>query len=268
MAVDLEAISTGFLRALEAPSGPLMRKAVETWMRKEGISSVKRNNPWNLHGGEPCLDPSGICQGGGTHKGQTGRANVSPGDRNVAIFGTLDEGVAASAANLVRLKNKGFGYDVVISRARAGDPVGFLNALARSSWSANRYGTKNGGPNSLVTIWNGLTGRADDPLSYKTGGPGPIIEVDELDPRMHVPVAVCDVLGPLTVYADPGRRVVLIETWPGAQNLGLYARTLAQPEGLKAPLVPIRIDLIGIGGDDLRVGWVGVDRVSNIRIGG
>jgi hypothetical protein len=162
MAVDVELISSGFLRALGAPAGPLMCRAVETWMRKEGITSVKRNNPWNLHGGDPCLEPSGICQGGGTHKGQTGRANVGPGDRNVAIFATLDDGIRASAANLVRLRNRPFGYDLVIRRAQTGDPVGFLNALARSSWSANRYGTKNGGENSPIQIWNGLTGRHDD----------------------------------------------------------------------------------------------------------
>jgi len=266
MAVDFNHISSGFLGALEAPTGPLMRKAVEVWMRKEGISSVKRNNPWNLHGGRACLDPSGICVGGGTHKGQTGRANVGPGDKNVAIFETLDEGIAASAANLIRLR-KSFGYDLVIKRAQAGDPVGFLNALARSSWSANRYGTKEGGPNGLIKIWNTHTGRKDDPLSWKTGLPGPIIEGDDLDPRLHLPVAVCDVLGPTSVYADPDRRVVLIEKWPGATNVGLYAKPLSPMAGTKASLAPIRIDLIGAGADDLRVGWVGVDRISDVRLG-
>ena len=267
MAIDLDHISSGFLRALEAPSGPLMCTAVETWLRKEGISSVKRNNPWNLHGGEACLDPSGRCEGGGTHVGQIARANVGPGDKNVAIFGTLDEGIAASAANLVRLRNSGTGYDAVIERARAGDPVGFLNALALSKWSANRYGTKNGGPNSLVNIWNGLTGRDDDPLAYKTGLAGPIIEEDVLDPRQHLPIAVCDVGGPISVYADSGRRVVLIETWPGAQDVGLYATAKELMDGTKAALVPIRIDLKSGPPEDLRVGWVGIDRVSNIRLG-
>ena len=267
MADVLERIPHGFLSALEAPSGPLMCTAVEAWMRKEGISSVQRNNPWNLHGGEACLDPSGICQGGGTHIGQTGRANVGPGDKNVAIFGTLDQGIAASAANLVRLKDRGFGYDVVIARARAGDPVGFLNALALSSWSANRYGTKNGGPNSLVTIWNGLTGRTDDPLSYKTGAPGPIIEEDELDPRTHLPVAVCDVAGPTTVFSDSRGQGTLLAVWNGSTNVGLYARPLVPAAPGVPALAPIRIDLKSGPPEDLRVGWVGIDQVSNIRIG-
>jgi hypothetical protein len=266
MTVDIDRISTGFLRALDAPTGPLMRTAVEVWLRKEGISSVARNNPWNLHEGPACLDPSGFCPGGSL-PGQKGRQNVSPSDKNVAVFETLDDGIRASVANLVRLRNAGYGYGRVIDAAQAGDPVGFLNALARSSWSASRYGAKNGGPNSLITIWNSLTGRHDDPLSYKTGGPGPIIEEDEVDPRLHIPVAVCDVSGPLTVYADSGRRTVLIATFAGAVNVGLYARPQSPTDGAKASLVPIRLDLASGAAEDLRIGWVGIDRVSNIRLG-
>lgn len=267
MAVDVERITSGFLRALGAPDGPLMRAAVHTWMRKEGISSVKRNNPWNLHGGKACLDPSGLCQGGGTHKGQIARANVGPGDKNVAVFATLDDGIAASAANLVRLRNSGFGYDKVIEAARAGDPVRFLHKLARSSWSAGRYGTKNGGPNSLIPIWNGLTGRNDDPLGYKVDGPGPIIEEDGVDPRTHIPVAVCDVAGPTTVFGDSRGLSLLIGSWVGSTNVGLYARPSAPTTAGKPSLVPIRIDLKSGPPEDLRVGWVGVDRVANIRLG-
>jgi hypothetical protein len=268
MAADLERISSGFLHALEAPAGPLMRTAVQVWMRKEGLSSNTRNNPWNLHGGAPCEHPSHRCEGGGTHKGQIARAFVSIDDQNVAIFATLDDGIAASAANLVNLgkKDKSTRYEAVVAAARAGDPVRFLNALAVSKWSANRYGTKNGGENALINIWNDLTGRHDDPLSYKTPGPGPIIEEDELDARKHIPVAVCDVAGPISVYGDSGRRTVLIETWPGATKVGLYATALSPLDGTKASLVPIRIDLIGPAADDLRVGWVGIDRVSNIRL--
>ena len=267
MAVDSERIATGFLHALAAPAGPLMRAAIKAWMLKEGISSVKRNNPWNLHGGAPCLDTSRLCQGGGTHKGQVARQFVSTSDQNVAVFGTLDEGIAASAANLIRLRKKPFGYDLVITRAQAGDPVGLLNALARSSWSANRYGTLGGGPNTLITIWNGLTGRHDDPLSYKTGLPGPILEEDELDPRTHLPVAVCDVTGPTTVFADSRGQAQLLPTWNGSTNVGLYARPIVAPGAAAPALAPIRIDLKSGPLEDLRVAWVPVDTVSNIRLG-
>ena len=266
MTIDVERISTGFLGALGAPAGPLMRHAIETWLTKEGISSVKRNNPWNLHQGKPCLDSTGFCPGIGPLPGQIGRANVGPGDQNVAVFSSLDDGVRANAANLVRLKNAHFGYDVVVARARAGDPVGFLNALARSSWSAGRYGTKNGGPNDLIRIWNGVTGRHDDPMSYKTGGPGPIIEEDELDPRIYRPLAVCDVGGPATVYRDAHRVEVLIQDWPGAQGVGLYAVPASPTDGTSASLAPILLDLLGGAAEDLRICWVGIDRITNIRL--
>lgn len=267
MTIDVGLISTGFLHALGAPSGPLMRHAIETWLRKEGISSVKRNNPWNLHSGPACHDPSDFCASIGPLPGQIGRANVGPGDQNVAVFHTLDDGVRANAANLVRLKDSGFGYDIVIARARAGDPVGLLNALARSSWSANRYGTKNGGPNALIPIWNSITGRHDDPMSYKTGGPGPIIEEDELDPRLYRPLATCDVGGPTTVFRDAHRVEVMIQAWAGAQGVGLYARPASLIDGAVASLAPILLDLLGGPAEDLHIGWVGIDRITNIRLG-
>jgi len=269
MAVDVERISSGFLRALGAPAGPLMSTAVKAWMQKEGITSAKRNNPWNLHGGAPCLDPSGICQGGGTHKGQTGRANVGPGDKNVAIFGTLDAGIEASAANLINLgtKDKSTKYEAVVAAARAGDPVRFLNALAVSKWSANRYGTKNGGKNALIKIWNDLTGRQDDPFSYKTGVPGPIIEEDELDPRTHLPVAVCDITGPTPLFSDSRGQGMLVPVFNGATNVGLYARPIAPAAAGVLALAPIRVDMKSGPAEDLRIGWVAIDRISNIRIG-
>jgi hypothetical protein len=173
MATNVQAIASSFLRALGAPDTPMMRKAVEVWLRKEGISSVKRNNPWNLHGGAACKSASGYCPGGVNLPGAIGRANVGPGDQNVVVFATLDAGVRANAQNLIRLSNSGYGYDKVIKYARAGDPVAFLHALALSSWSAGRYGIRGGGKNSLITIWNSLTGRKDDPYGYKAIGKTP-----------------------------------------------------------------------------------------------
>ena len=99
------------------------------------------------------------------------------------------------------------------------------------------------------------------------------LELDELatpeeemfDPRRHVPVAVCTVAAGGTVYADPDRQTVLIESWPGQVAVGLYAMPRSVG-GVPAPLVPIRIDLLGPGAEDLRVGWIGVDKVSAIRL--
>lgn len=167
-------IAHAFLRALGAPDTPAMRAAVKAWLRAEGISSVKRNNPWNLHQGAACggdNDRGKFCP---RHAlpGQIGVVNVSPSDKNVAVFSTLDAGVAANANNLIRLQGSGYGYDRVIKYARKGDAQGFLNALARSSWSAGRYGTKNGGKNKLIVIYNSITGINLDPYSYKTAAFG------------------------------------------------------------------------------------------------
>jgi hypothetical protein len=270
MPLDTDAVGSAFLGALKAPAGPLMRTAVKAWLVQEGITTAgKRNNPWNLHQGPPCLDPSKFCPSVGPLPGQIGRAFVNQSDQNVAVFATLTDGVRANANNLVKLQHAGFGYDKVIELARRGDPVGFLNALARSSWSAGRYGTKTGGPNHLVQRWNELTGRHDDPLGYKQGLAGPLLEDDdEVDPRTHLPLATCDVAGPTTVYADAGRTRVLIDPWVGATNVGLYAKPIhpTLPNG-KASLVPIRMDLAAGPPEELVIGWVGMDRVSNIHPG-
>ena len=155
----------------------------------------------------------------------------------------------------------------MVAAARAGDPVQFLNALAVSKWSANRYGTKNGGKNALIKIWNDLTGRQDDPLSYQTGGPGPIIEEDELDPRTHLPVAVCDITGPTPLFSDSRGQGVLVPSFIGALNVGLYARPVTPPAAGSLALAAIRVDMKSGPAEDLRIAWVGIDRISNIRIG-
>jgi hypothetical protein len=170
MATNQDRIASTFLRALGAPDTPAMRAAVKAWLRQEGISSVKRNNPWNLHGGAACggaNDTGKFCSGGVNLPGAIGRYNAGPGDKNVVVFSTLDAGVRANAANLYRLSGSGYGYDRVIAYARKGDPVGFLHALARSSWSAGRYGTKDGGGNKLVKIYNSMTGSNHDPKGYQ-----------------------------------------------------------------------------------------------------
>lgn len=168
MATDVDRIAASFLKALRAPNTPAMRAAVKAWLRAEGISSVKRNNPWNLHQGPACggaNDTGKFCPRNAL-PGQIGVVNVAPGDRNVAVFKTLDAGVAANANNLVRLSNSGYGYDRVVKYARAGDPVMFLHALARSSWSFGRYGTRDGGKNKLILYYNDATGQNADPKGY------------------------------------------------------------------------------------------------------
>lgn len=131
-------VSDAFLRALGAPTTPAMRRAVAIWLRFESGGTIVGNNPWNLHSGAPCKSASKYCPGVGTLPGQIGNRYAGPGDQNVAVFATLDDGARASANNLVRLA-PAYGYADVIRAARAGNAIGFLDALQKSSWSAGHY---------------------------------------------------------------------------------------------------------------------------------
>lgn len=82
-------------------------------------------------------------------------------------------------------------------------------------------------------------------------------EGEDLDAKVDIPVGRVNVAAGGTVYADPEKSAVLIPVWSGAQNVQAYSQRAGTP-GLTA----IRIDLIGSGGDDLRIGWVGTDKVS------
>lgn len=131
-------VSDAFLRALGAPSTPAMRRAVAIWLRFESGGTIVGNNPWNLHSGAVCPKSQGFCPGQGSLPGQIGNRYAGPGDQNVAVFATLDDGAAASANNLIRLAPS-YGYADVIRAARQGDALGFLSALQQSSWSAGHY---------------------------------------------------------------------------------------------------------------------------------
>src|SRR5512146_2795570 len=147
--------ATPFLQALGAKVTPQMKAAVTAWQTQESGAHVTGNNPWNLHVGAPCSATAREGVKGYPHSqplhsstipGLIGNRYAGPGDRNVAIFDTPAHRSAAAARNLLGPNAKTYGYDHVVAAARAGDPIGFLNALARSSWSAGRYGTRTGGP--------------------------------------------------------------------------------------------------------------------------
>ena len=134
---------------VHGPLTPAMLAAVKAWAWQESGGIIRRNNPWNLH------SPGGL-------PGQIGSDYVGPGDTDVAVFDSLAHGVQAAVGNLVRAwapaERIQYGYDHVLAAAREGDAPGFLAALARSAWSAGRYGTRNGGPNVLVGLWKRLGG--------------------------------------------------------------------------------------------------------------
>jgi hypothetical protein len=155
--------ATPFLKALGADATPQMEIAVNAWAQEESGGHITGNNPWNLHVGPPCPPDAPAAVLGVPHSqrlngpgGLIGNRYAGPGDKNVAIYGTRDEGVAASAERLLAYQT--YGYPRVVAAARLNDPILFLEALAASSWSAGRYGTVNGGPNRLLAIYQSLGG--------------------------------------------------------------------------------------------------------------
>ncbi len=157
--------ATLWLKAAAAPSSAEMVAAVGAWIYRESGPTILRNNPLNLH------SSGGLA-------GQIGSVDVSAADPNVAVFSSLQAGVAAAVRNLVRPWPGGaaeavdYGYVAVLSRARAGDAMGFLAALAASSWSAGRYGTRNGGANDLVPLYRAIIGPAPVPAPVPAPTPG------------------------------------------------------------------------------------------------
>jgi hypothetical protein len=135
----LAQVATLVLRDVGAPVTDGNLRAVEVWLRHENANPTKRNNPLNLHSW------SGLT-------GQVGADYVGPGDRNVAIFDTIEHGVAADASNLVRLPY----YTAAVAALRSNNPEGFLSAIAASPWSTGHYRIGGvTGTNSLLRDYNG-----------------------------------------------------------------------------------------------------------------
>lgn len=133
-------VARSFLRMIGAPVTDSMTRAVAIWIRFESGGTIRGNNPWNLHSGDACPADKGYCPGEGNLPGQIGNRYAGPGDRNVAVFATLDDGIRASVVNLTRRPPGDWtGYDLVVKALREGRAVGFLTALQNSKWSAGHY---------------------------------------------------------------------------------------------------------------------------------
>jgi hypothetical protein len=124
--------------------------AVVAWFRQESgsVSRVIGNNPFNIRPGAASKYASG------TRRGRVG---------GFLTFTTFDRGFMAAAV-VLRALAPAYGYGLVIKAARAGDPIGFLAALARSSWSSSHYGARNAvvartPTNHLVAVYLSLARR-------------------------------------------------------------------------------------------------------------
>lgn len=147
-AASESAIASTFLKEIGAPDTDIMRKAVTAWLRKESGRNVIGNNPWNIS--LAAAQGLGVEPVGSRAHGRTGQ--------KFAVYGNLTDGTRAAARLLLRgntPKDKR-GYAGVIAGARSGDPIAFLQGLASSKWSADRYG----GPsnNSLLRVYKSVGG--------------------------------------------------------------------------------------------------------------
>lgn len=77
---------------------------------------------------------------------------------------------------------------------------------------------------------------------------------DVIDPAKDLPVATATVAPGGTLYADPERKTVLVKSWVGGTNIGVYAQ--------RGPLTAIRIDTLSGPAEHLIVAWIGTDKVT------
>jgi hypothetical protein len=139
--------SQAFLAALGVDwHDPYMVRAVTAWFRQEsgGISRVIGNNPFNIRPGVA----SSISNG------------TRPGGVGVFLtFSSLNRGFTAAAMVLKELAPR-YGYGTVVTAARRRQAIGFLAALANSSWDAAHYGctpaTARTRDNHLVNVYKDI----------------------------------------------------------------------------------------------------------------
>jgi hypothetical protein len=113
-------------------------------------------------------------------------------------------------------------------------------------------------------VFHAMTRAVPKPVVPRTAVPKVApTKMESVDPRLDIPVAICDVTGPTDVFADPAGSTPLLKGWQGAPNVGLYARPKV---GGVRTLAAIRIDLRGGPAEDLRIGWVADGAVSNVRL--
>lgn len=191
--VSQSQLASVFLRELGAPDNTVMRKAVVAWMRAESGGHIIGNNPWNLR---PGLDDAALRSGT--------RTSIS-GNGVFSVYATPQDGARAAARRLVSAGKDWRRYDVIVTSARSGNAIGFLNAVALSAWdgghapNSGHYGLKGvklgisstGGSNNLLKIFQGIGGN----LGTATAG-GPVTT----DPTSMVPPDATATAGKL----DPG----------------------------------------------------------------
>jgi hypothetical protein len=114
---------------------------------------------------------------------------------------------------------------------------------------------------SVSTLAGWLTGLGpNDAREIRSGEIG-----DEVNPNTQIPVATGRGFGPASVYANEQRSVKLfdLDSSEVMDPVGVYSWPASPTDAAgKVSLAAIRVDLIGAGGEDLRVGYLGIDRLT------
>ena len=142
--------ATAFLRELgNVAPGQNLVVAVVAWERQEsgGLPNVIGNNPMNIRPGVASSIASGV-------------RTSTRGNGQFLVFPDIATGFRA-AAMLLKALAPAYGYGAVVQRAMDNDPVGFLAALALSSWDVGHYGVRwasssAGGRDNATTDQNAL----------------------------------------------------------------------------------------------------------------
>jgi hypothetical protein len=150
-----------FLTLLGAKYSSRMVYAIVSWVWCESGRNVIGFNYFNQHAGPPCSKTAPSAVRGIPHSqpitgipGLIGNRWAGPVDVNVAIYATIADGLRQSAENLLRGQHDAWtGYWPIVMAARSDDPKGFMDALAKSAWAADKYGTLDGGENRIVKVY-------------------------------------------------------------------------------------------------------------------
>lgn len=222
------------------------------WLHCEAQSIYNPTNPLNVRfWGRP-----GQLRG----PGATGVPGVGFASYSSSAAGLTD------AWRMLASLAPSYGYGAVLEAAAGSDPEAQARAIELSEWAAGHYGGSSTADGCLRTYLD-LHGQPDAPAPTSAG---PSIGVPLMpDPKLDIPLAVADIAAGGSVYADPDRTTELIASWAGGTGVPVYWRpsVAVDPVTGRANLACVRVDF-ATGGADLRAVFVGIDKLSNVRIPG
>ena len=146
---SIVAWAVAFQNAAGGPTNTAMLQAWETWIMSESGSTIYMNNPLNLT----------CSKGDGCYTGQVGWYQFPGNSRKFAAFSSRQTGAQAIIDLLARAPAS-YGYNKILSAAKAGNYVQFLTSVANSAWVNGTSGKPGyGGAANLLKRWQNLSGQ-------------------------------------------------------------------------------------------------------------